>query len=182
MLRMPVTKYARNHALKALDGMEEIVGAEMFVRGEYFEEEITAPERKGNICGGRRYCAVGSLWAAYGVKLRRNEWGDISLPGITTFERDKFLVRRPGLHLAYKSLNDAASEYITKHQIPVGHTSHGVGRCIDRIDPVFHSSLEGLFEAVKSETDPETGEHLGFVGRVELLEVIEAARQKVLAA
>src|ERR1044072_1662169 len=73
----PMTAIARTDEFRAvwtLNRMREIVLNEMLMHGEY--STAVVDERRaeeGAVCGGRRACAVGSLWIAYGVPF--DEYG-----------------------------------------------------------------------------------------------------------
>lgn len=151
-----ISEATRKQALKALDGMREIVRAEMLIRGEYVEEGISNPARANSLCGGRRHCAVGSLWTGAGVKLRK-KGPFVCLPGVNQHERGDFLLKRHGLRTAYIALNSAAKKFAEKHHIRLDHSS-------------FAAPIEALFEG-------NYGNH-AFEKR-ELLQVIAAAKREV---
>lgn len=146
----------RAKALKALDGMREIVRAEMLTAGTYVSSYISNPNRLGSICGGRKHCAIGSLWAGYGVK--RGKYGDMA--GTDQDVRAHFLRPRHGLRLAYDALNQAAQEFVTKHD--------GISPREDFVAP-----LEALFEGSWDDGD---------LTKRDLLGIIAAAKRKVRAA
>lgn len=158
----------QQQALKALDGMRQIVENEMLTRGQYTTDDVVKPEMKGSICGGRKYCAVGSLWAAHGVKVTpiARAWvTTFSLPGVEPELRENFLKHRHGLRTAYEALNDAASDYIYANNA--------------KIDNAFEAPIEALFEY---EPDDYKGDsNAPIVGRDTLLEIIADARQRVLS-
>lgn len=158
---MAVNEKIRDKALDTLTGMSQIVKNEMLIRGEY-----VTPVRnrkladEGAICGGRKACAIGSLWIAAGVKVEPQGALGARLPGIYDSQRPGFLRRRPGLRLAYEALNEAAEEYAVEHnKVATIKRSH------------FDSPIEALFESRAAK-----------IGRPELLSLINVAKRKVRAA
>lgn len=147
----------RAKALDALEGMRQIVRREMLVRGKYVEDQVSNPRLAGAICGGRKHCAMGSLWAGAGVTLVRDEYNDLDLPGISEPERENFTRHRPWLRLALTSLNDAAQQFADKRGLLIPLT--------------WQDSIEGLFE-----TQWERA-----LTKRDLLAVIAAAKRKVKA-
>lgn len=157
----------KTKALDALEGMRQIVDAEMLVHGQYFTDDVD-PLKAANVCGGRKYCAIGSLWAGAGVPIKRmvekdpdGDWDYLALPGVEQEDREGFLRRRPALRAAYNALNDAAFSYALKH----GLTNKM------RPKAEFEAPVEALFESRKVT-----------IGRNELLEIIASAKRKVKAA
>lgn len=126
----------RDEALAILDRMQTMVDNEMVAHVGYIGEDIVRPDLKkaDAICGGRNACAVGSLWLAAGVRLRKNkDWGDVELPGVDHERRSAYLKRKPALRYAYDALNAAAQTYIDSDE------SLGSLRCAP-------GALEDLFE------------------------------------
>lgn len=158
---MKPTTLTKEKALAALDNMETIVLAEMLVRGEYLELQVSHPERSGAICGGRRACAIGSLYIGAGVRISRYKVGSFSyaqLPGVNESERKSFMRHRPHLRLAYDALNESAEAYAQRHSLVAS-----------KEETSFDSPLEGLFECNSK------------VWVNELTEVIRDARQDIQA-
>lgn len=169
----------RKSALKALDGMEEIVTAEMLMRGEYFSSYVADPSRKQAICGGRKFCAIGALWQGAGIGLIREPrerdnivitvlpgametvWRDYLTPNNHQSRAD-FLVRRPGLRLALDTLDAVAQEFAAD-----------AGLDLSRGD--YASAMEALFEG-----EDEDGDF--YVNSEDLLDIIRAARREIVAA
>lgn len=169
---MTVNEKVRARAVKSLDGMAEIVRNEMLVKGHYVTS-VVRPDMASSVCGGRRYCAVGALWAAGGVRVDASG----ELPGVEEHARDGFLAHRPGLRLAYEALNEAARAYIDG--LPAGT----VGRDVMGSPAVFvgepgreefNAPIERLFEMGPWDAGTDAG-------RRELLGVIEDARRRVMA-
>lgn len=156
---MSVAESTREKALKALDGMAEIVRKERLVRGDYVSKDFDLTMSTA-ICQGHRYCAIGSLWAGAGVKVKRHTW-HVELPGVYEDDRVEFMARRPGLRLAYAELNAAAERYAKRHRISLNDAED---------DEHFAAPAEALFEQRKQ------------VGRPELLRIIASARRQVKAA
>lgn len=156
-MKVKLTEKVRAGAISALDGMRSIVRAEMLTQGEYVENEISNPRRVASLCGGRKHCAVGSLWVGGGIRPKITPGGLIYLPGAEGYLRKDFLRRRPALRTAYNALNEAARDFAEKHDIVL--TS-------------FDNGIEGLFEN-------HYGEELT---KRDLLAVIAAAKRKVRRA
>lgn len=154
---MKLTERVRERAISALDGMRSIVRAEMLTQGEYIESEISNPRRLASLCGGRKHCAVGSLWVGGGIRPHVTPGGAVHLPGTSSWEREAFLRRRPALRVAYNALNEAARDFADSHDIAL----HG-----------FDNGIEGLFENFYGEE----------LTKRDLLAVIAAAKRKVRAA
>lgn len=150
----------KQRALDALDGMGQIVFNEMVVRGEYVSDEIDET-KVASICGGHKYCAVGALYAGYGIKPQRaNHPFDSEdyylLSGVDEHERASFMQDKPALKLAYSALNDAAIVFVDNHPE------------IDIYWGIWNAPIESLFE----EADPE-------IGRQDLLDVIGHAQELI---
>lgn len=152
----------RTKALSALDGMREIVRREMLVVGEYIEPEVSNPRLSNAICGGRKHCAIGSLWAGSGVKAERGEYGLLYLPGSTESERASFLRPRHGLRAAYDALNEAAKAFASRRGWDLSYSE-------------FEAPIEALFEGhYENAEEPLT--------KRDLLSVIAAAKRQVKQA
>lgn len=150
-----------------IERMEEIVRNEMLDYGYYVSDEIERPDLAeiGAVCGGRRACAVGSLYLAAGIKPIVREYDDepiARLPGTDPSERLMFMMTRPALRTAYEALNDAANEYIDREGIEVNREPDFYGA------HSYHGDLEVLFET----GDPA-------IGRDELLTVTARAKELV---
>lgn len=157
---MAVSERTRNKALDTLSGMSQIVKNEMITPNQYVGPVVDQDlAEAGAICGGRKACAVGSLWIAGGVKVEYSGHGAPGLPGVEEYQRENFLRPRPGLRLAYDSLNEAAFEYAERNNrvrtITVSH---------------WNAPVEALFESSKS------------LPKSELLKIINSAKRKVRAA
>lgn len=140
------------NANDVLDGMEQIVRNEMLIKGDYVSQEVDE-SKKDQICGGHKFCAIGSMLAAGGVKpVYDEEWNEFELPFARLEERKGM---PPHLRAAYNTLNLAADSFIERHNVRFGCSR----RC-------FVSSLESLFE-----------NGVGINNRSMLLEVIAEARE-----
>lgn len=148
-------------AIAALEGMRQIVRREMVVAGRYVEDDVSNPRLTKAICGGRKHCAIGSLWAGGGIKARVEDWGH-DLPGADQDERDEFLRHRPALRLAYDSLNAAAETFIAGH----GELE---------LDTFFSAPVEALFEGSYGDGD-------GALTKRDLLAIIATAKRNVAKA
>jgi hypothetical protein len=165
---MVVTDEAtRAEALKILDGVEEMAKAEMIAARAYVTL-VWDRERAeaGAICGGRKACAVGSLWLAAGVKVRMDE----RLPGVEAGQpRRSFLRRRPALRLAYEALNTAAER--RAHRLEEG----------ERVEFAFDAPRYGAAEALLERTsyldDPD-----GELDKRKYISLVRSARRIVEAA
>lgn len=157
---MSVSEATRAKALSALEGMRGIVRREMCHPGAYVEADVSNPvlAAKGAICGGRKHCAVGSLWVGGGIRPKVDEYGDLVLPGVYEEERRDFLIHRPGLRLAYDSLNNEAQAFINGHDVEPNE--------------IFSAPIEALFEA----------EYNNGLTKRDLLSIIAAAKRRVLKA
>lgn len=134
-------------ALRALEGMAEVVRNEMLAQGRYVRH-LTRPDlaASGAICGGHQACAIGALWMGAGIKPRRDVWGEWMLEGADdSSNRDVFLEDRPGLRLAYNALNDAADRYVHDHDLSPTAS--------------FSSSMERLFESLDAHGYPLIDAH-----------------------
>lgn len=158
---MTVTLTKEQEALKALDGMEEIVRNEMVIRGTYATDDIVNSELLDSICGGRQYCAIGSLWVGYGFKYDAEE-GLIGV-GDDEYERNDFVDEHPGLRVALDALNARAQKYMDKHEI-AGASG-------------FNDPIEALFEAQTYDT--ETSTYSPVVSRKDLLKIIRKAKKTI---
>lgn len=155
----------RTKALSALDGMRSIVRREMAAPGNYVSNDVIRPELEGALCGGRTHCALGSLWAGYGIKLERTYHDDVFMPGVIECDRPRFLRNRPGLRAAYEALNASAAAFAEKHGMDLREPT---GRqCL-----VFESAAEHLFE----------GYYGSSLTKRDLLAVIASAKRKIKAA
>lgn len=161
-------------AISALVGMREIVENEMLVRGEYVTPVVNKElAETGAVCGGRKYCAIGSLWAGYGIQPRlanvnpSSAWADFPVldgaiekattstysPWNGVIGRSEFLAEHPALALALDHLDAVAKEFAEANDLT------------DDIDPEFSSIMEGLFES--------TDDH--DLSRNDLLDIINEA-------
>lgn len=161
-------------AVKALDNMKEIVKNDMLEQGVYITESVVDQRlaEQGAICGGRKACAIGSLYIGYGIRPDIED-GYAKLPGVddTRYywtggpnkpsERESFLKTRPGLRLAYDALNDAADKFVEKRDdIDEGD-----------LDDTFTASIEALFEGTYGEK----------VHRKDMLQIINNAKRSILS-
>lgn len=127
----------RTDAISTLWNMSIIAEADMMTRGLYVDEKVSEPARSGAICGGHRACAIGSLFLGAQVPLVHysgRSGGDIlsndevahhikngdfsfwsSMPNVGVTDRYHEFKKRPYLGLAYRALNNAAMEYVIKH-------------------------------------------------------------------
>jgi hypothetical protein len=161
---MTVSDRTRESALKALDGMEEVVQAEMLVHGVYATEVIDEKlAEKGAICGGRQYCAIGALWTGAGIRVE--PYGRDRLPGVYPAERRDFLARRPGLRLAYETLNEVAQAWVVRN----------------RRKDQFCDDDESLAEVTIEDVFEHDYEDRREIGRGDMLRFIRQARERILA-
>lgn len=147
----------KDAALDVLEGMREIALADMMDRVGYLSDDVVDRSRTGAVCRGHKACAVGSLWLAAGVELKRDIYGDWALPGVEEDEREEFVRHRAKLRIALRALNEAATEYIERH---------GIRRA------AFDDPVEGLFESHDRRMD-------GVNRRRVMLQVIATAKRKV---
>lgn len=172
---MTITANIKTRALEVLDGMDEIVRNEMVRRGVYVTAEIVNPDlrEQGAVCGGRQACAIGSAYLAAGVRLKRDEDGDLVLPGVEQRERDEFLRRRPALRTALEALNAEADAYIARNKLE------------EFISGAFwHDSIEALFESKRGDGWDDDGnwrDGRPLVRRDGLRRIIERAKVRVNA-
>lgn len=146
----------KESALDALEGMRQIVRREMLIAGCYIDDEISNARlaRSEAICGGRKHCAIGSLWAGYGVKPKwRN--GYLYLAGVERDIRNRFTKTRPGLRVALDALNAAANQFAEKNGI--------------RIYGIYNDSIEDLFE----------GHYGNKLTKRDLLNIISTAKRNI---
>lgn len=161
----------KEKALKALDGMAEVVKNEMLVHNTYVSDTVVDPvlAEKGAICHGHAACAIGSLWLGARVRMELDcECQGIKyweMPGTAPSEREEFVARRPGLRLALDALNEEAHKYGERHGL-ITHSLIGRSGGI-----TYVAGIEALFERNPYE-----------VGRKQLLQVINNAKRKVRAA
>lgn len=168
-------------AIKALDGFAQVVKNEQIVHGIYVADEVERPDlaEAGAICGGRRACAVGSLWIGAGVPIQvgESEWGiSTDLEGVHAEDRPAFLARRPALRLAYETLNATAEELWPKQAV----AAYKAG-WYDEDGPNV-GAMEALFESgqLRGRGRPR---HDGLAGpgeRQKLLDLIAASREKLV--
>lgn len=147
----------KQQAIDALNGMATIVRAEMVEQGIYISEEIVDPDRADAICGGRKACAIGSLWLGGGIKPDilegpSGEIWDVRLPGTEQSDRNDFLHPRHGLRVAYNALNESAEAYMERHN--------------PSLDTQFDAPIERLFEG-------------GDVQKDDLLKIIRSAKERI---
>lgn len=148
----------RAKALDALEGMRQIVRNKMLITGAYVDEKVSNPRLLGALCGGRKHCAIGSLWAGAGIKAKISDGSAFFLPGTPEWDRKEFLRRRPGLKVAYEQINLAADDFAEKNGYDLEISSYG-------------APLEALFET-HYEND---------LTKQDLLKIISAAKRKVKA-
>jgi hypothetical protein len=163
----------KKQALDALEGMKEIVKKEMLVRGEYLTQEIVNPKlaNAGAICGGRQYCAIGSLWAGAGIHPQKDKDGNWILPGADADHpnrgsREVFLRNRHGLRTAYNALNAAAEQHIQRHGIET--------------EGEFEAAIEDLFESFDYAEDDSDYTPRYAVDPQDLIKIIDSARRILL--
>lgn len=166
----------RQQALKALEGMEQIVRADMLVHGEYVTDiEDEKKHAEGAICDGRKFCAIGALWMGGGVKLLKNPgyspgaWtaGDgFALPGVSPTFRDEFLSKRHGLRAAYNALNEVARAWLLRHK-----RYDDLGYMAEEVKDL---DIEDVFEGDYHDRRQ--------IGRGDMLRFINSARERILAA
>lgn len=149
-------------AIAALDGMATIV------RAGYVSQDIVKPQREKALCGGRQFCAIGSLWTGYGAKPRL-DYGYWELEGSEDDEeRETFLSRRPALKAAYDALNRAA-------------TSLHAQRPDLRLNESFSAPIEALFEQApkrwrwRDADEPAPSQ----LTRSDLLKIIASAKRDI---
>jgi len=96
-------------ATEILERMKDVVRNDMLIRGDYvteiLDEELAA---EGSICGGRKACAIGSLWlAADAVRYH----GEAIITSFSPELRWIELRRNEMLREAYDALNRSAHEF-----------------------------------------------------------------------
>lgn len=166
-----ITDAIKKDAIKALDGMEEIVRNERIWAGTYLSEiEDTDLAKSGAICGGRYACAIGSLWLGAGIKPTRSRLGGVSLPGVIEGERDDFMQDKPGLRLAYDCINTAATEFAIEHNLDM--------ECV-----MYDAAIEGLFETHwENADDDDPGDpEARVLNHTHLINIIGVAKETVAA-
>lgn len=158
--RYTITEPMKEKVLPVLDGMASIARAEMMDRVGYLGDTVK-PSRVGAACRGRKACAIGSLWLAAGVRFIRYSRMSVQLPGVSQGERWDFVRTRPVLRHSLHFLNEAAAEYIERHDI--------------HANPHFDDPIESLFESEDRSLE-------GPARRRVMLKVIASAKRKVRAA
>lgn len=143
----------RAKALDSLDRMAEIVRAEMLETGFYVDPEITRPSRVNAPCGGRKVCAIGALYAAYGAPYK-----DL-LNEASPTSRTSYMRNRPALRAAYEALNEGARRLAQRRRVWLPDRS-------------LDGDLENLFEVEWNAT----------LDRRSLLGVISSAKRRIKAA
>lgn len=154
-------------AIETLDRMRQIVKNDMLTRGEYVTQKVVDKKlaEEGAVCRGRKACAIGSLWLAYGVELE-NDWGThMSLPG--TEEPAYYARNRPALKAALNALNAEAEAFIEKNP--------AVLRSFSRrsMGEAFDQPIEQLFEGAYGTK---------LVDRDTMLKLITGAKRRVRRA
>jgi hypothetical protein len=151
-----MTAKIKEKAIAALEGMAQIARHEMLTQGSYIDTEVSNPRlaKAGAICGGRKHCAIGSLWTGYGVPLK---WigSYVFLPGVVEAERADFMRNRPALRAAYDALNAAAVSFADRRSL--------------HLDSQWESAAEALFE----------GHYQVDVDKRDMLRVIASAKRRV---
>lgn len=106
-----------------LVNMREIAKNDMIQRVGYYDDDIARPDlaESGAICGGHQACAVGSLYLAASVMPKQDGWyddvhGQYHLGNVNPSQRRVFMAENELISLseAYRALNDAAREYISR--------------------------------------------------------------------
>ncbi len=142
-------------ALEILKNMKTIVANEMLVRGFYVDPQVFIPEMKNSVCGGHKFCAIGSLFAAAGYKAEQVSYGWVLFEAFEN-NRIREFEANPALKLAYDELNKAANTYILMHEIP------GTALIDD-----YTSKLEQLFEGYED------------IDESDLIRIIGAAKAQI---
>jgi hypothetical protein len=168
--KRPISAKTRDEAIRALDGMAQIIRNEMLTHGSYVSSEVVNEElaKQGAICGGHEACAIGSLWIGGGVKINASRYGGAILPGVEEEERQQFLRNRDGLRVAYHELNAAAERYMVKNADRLRRRSIVIN---------FNAPVEALFEEYTIK--PKEGGRRRAVGRDELLKVVKSAKKAI---
>jgi hypothetical protein len=160
----------QQYAVWTFDRMTEIVKGEMIMRSAYSSSERF--EGGPALCEGRKYCAIGSLVLAAGYHPDTQEFRDY------TYQKTRDILSNSCFAYTLKIIDEAAEEWAELQGITIR----------PRSERYFTSSLEQLFEnhvdieSVRAslngwgKSNSSTNE-----GRAMLLEVIAAARVKVLA-
>jgi hypothetical protein len=152
-------------ATEILDRMAVIVSNEMLVHGEYVDSEFLDPQMSDSVCGGHRYCAIGALFAASGIKPERRvrPWGvEFTMPEAENGNRHAALLEDPALLRAYNALNAEADAFIEEKGFTEG------------LDDTFEASIERLFEGEDPNSDDDDESY--FIDRIDLLELINRAK------
>lgn len=162
-----------------LANMREIAENDMIQRVGYYDDLIARPDlaESGAICGGHQACAVGSLYIAAGVMPKQNGWFDVvhnryHQGNVNPMERKAFMIEHELLSLseAYRALNDAAREYISRE---------GLYEYVQWESWVGAGAMEALFESRDYRND-ELDKRL--IEPDQLLPIIDRAREIVAEA
>lgn len=101
---------------EAQSAAEIIARMRVIVQNERLEHMAYVREpdevRPAALCGGHRFCAIGAAWFAAGAEIKQDDWGAVTLEGISTYDRDYFAARTPYLSEARAALNRVAQAYM----------------------------------------------------------------------
>jgi hypothetical protein len=164
-----------DRALEALDNMYLIVAREQIVRGFYVDpnEYDKKKAAEGAICGGNKFCAIGSLFVGGGIPVTKSEYDGFDMPEALPTLRNDVIKQNPHLGIALKALNKQAEKYMDKKDISMDDLyTPNLGRNEDD----RHDLIEALFEAAKDEADADEW----MLDRDDLLKMINKARLSIL--
>lgn len=174
-------------ATETFDNMVEIIEKEMLVKGSYASPiQNVDLHVQGAICDGRRYCAIGTMVVAYGVRSHeKDRFGAWQ----TSFKFDRMTgtMRKDyydeALTAVHDALNDAAIQWAKDHGAePGGEEDFGTSVLVGEINGEqffvnmdHFSPLESLFESSPYFANTEDGRH-------DLLEIVTRAKEQVCGA
>jgi hypothetical protein len=137
----------KTNSLTILDRMAQIVKTGRTTRGHYLsdpihEDDDPMPKNLHGVCGGREFCAVGSLWIAADIHPEADGYGDIILPGVNQEERHDYAQKVPGLKLALDALNQASEDFRAVLDSEGLYDPSEAGHFYDAIEALFEGTDE----------------------------------------
>lgn len=137
----------QTEALKGLDGMAEIVRAEMVAHVGYISPTVCDPSRVGAICRGHEVCAYGAYLLGCEVEIDYSGvWPE--LPATDENDRPDFMAAHPAIKLGYDALHEAGREYAIRHADVLGAEAADDGSPLDGVED-FKWLPERLFETYR---------------------------------
>lgn len=159
-------------AFGILDRMLEVVDNDMLAHEGYISRRIVRPDlaEQGAVCRGHNACAIGSFFLAAGVKpkqigMGRDSWRYMP-EAINPELREEYMADYPAMALAYRALNNAATEYVETHDLQLDLEAWGTD-----------NELEALFETYIGTGDDEVDGYL--IEPSELRPVIVRAQELI---